>query len=86
MIKIRRAIISVSDKNGIVELAKFLSESGVEILSTGDSKSFKRKQDWCDRCFSVAVFLKYLMAGQDPSPQNLADFYLSGTTKSIRDR
>lgn len=32
---IRRALISVSDKNGIVELAKGLLERGVELLSTG---------------------------------------------------
>ncbi len=35
MIKIERAIISVSDKTGIVELAKFLKKFNVEILSTG---------------------------------------------------
>ena len=34
---IRRALISVSDKTGLVEFGKFLSESGVEILSTGGS-------------------------------------------------
>ena len=31
--KINRALISVSDKDGIVELAKKLSEFGVEIIS-----------------------------------------------------
>jgi len=35
MNKITRAIISVSDKTGIVEFAKALKELGVEILSTG---------------------------------------------------
>jgi phosphoribosylaminoimidazolecarboxamide formyltransferase/IMP cyclohydrolase len=35
MSAIRRALISVSDKTGIVEFAKSLSDSGVEILSTG---------------------------------------------------
>ncbi|KMQ52900.1 IMP cyclohydrolase [Chitinispirillum alkaliphilum] len=34
-VEIRRALISVSDKTGIVELAKKLTEKGVEILSTG---------------------------------------------------
>ncbi len=34
-IKIRRALLSVSDKTGIVELAKALLVHGVEILSTG---------------------------------------------------
>ncbi|MCP5350931.1 MAG: bifunctional phosphoribosylaminoimidazolecarboxamide formyltransferase/IMP cyclohydrolase, partial [Oceanospirillaceae bacterium] len=32
---IRRALISVSDKTGIVEFARALSDRGVEILSTG---------------------------------------------------
>ena len=33
--KVKRALISVSDKTGVVELAKFLHENGVEIVSTG---------------------------------------------------
>ena len=32
---IRRALISVSDKTGIVEFAQALSKRGIEILSTG---------------------------------------------------
>ena len=32
---IRRALISVSDKSGIVELAQHLSDRGIELLSTG---------------------------------------------------
>lgn len=32
---IKRALISVSDKTGLVEFGQFLSEQGVEILSTG---------------------------------------------------
>ena len=35
MILIKRALISVSDKAGILPFAKFLSNNGVEILSTG---------------------------------------------------
>ncbi|HUI90678.1 MAG TPA: bifunctional phosphoribosylaminoimidazolecarboxamide formyltransferase/IMP cyclohydrolase [Chitinivibrionales bacterium] len=34
-LKIARALISVSDKTGIVELARTLAQNGVEILSTG---------------------------------------------------
>jgi len=33
--KISRALISVSDKTGIVEFAQALNQQGVEILSTG---------------------------------------------------
>jgi AICAR transformylase/IMP cyclohydrolase PurH len=32
---IRRALISVSDKRGVMELAGALAELGVEVLSTG---------------------------------------------------
>jgi len=35
--KIARALISVSDKTGLVELGRFLANSGVEVLSTGGS-------------------------------------------------
>ncbi len=35
MIKISRALISVSDKTGLVDFAKLLSDYGVEIVSTG---------------------------------------------------
>ena len=34
---IARALISVSDKTGLVEFARFLERNGVEILSTGGS-------------------------------------------------
>jgi len=35
MVKIKRALISVSDKHGVLEFAKFLVGQNVEILSTG---------------------------------------------------
>jgi len=35
MAKIKRALISVSNKKGLVEFARTLAEKGVEILSTG---------------------------------------------------
>lgn len=37
LIAIRRALVSVSDKTGLVELAKALSDAGVEIVSTGST-------------------------------------------------
>ena len=36
--KIQRALLSVSDKAGIVELARALGDMGIEILSTGGTK------------------------------------------------
>jgi len=43
MINIRRAILSVSDKSGIVELANFLKKFNVEILSTGGTAKILRE-------------------------------------------
>jgi phosphoribosylaminoimidazolecarboxamide formyltransferase/IMP cyclohydrolase len=34
-IKVLRALLSVSDKNGLIELAQALARNGVELLSTG---------------------------------------------------
>ena len=45
MAKIKRALISVSDKTGIVELAKILNQHNIEILSTGGTaKLFRDNQ------------------------------------------
>jgi phosphoribosylaminoimidazolecarboxamide formyltransferase/IMP cyclohydrolase len=40
---IRRALISVSDKTGLIEFARFLAGRGVEILSTGGSAKAMRE-------------------------------------------
>jgi len=39
---IKRALLSVSDKSEVVTLGKFLSEHGVEILSTGGTAGYQR--------------------------------------------
>ena len=44
MAVIKRALISVSDKTGIVDFAKELSTFGVEILSTGGTAALLRKE------------------------------------------
>ena len=44
-IQIRRALISVSDKTGIVEFAQSLSAAGVEILSTGGTFKLLRENN-----------------------------------------
>ena len=45
MIKIKRALISLSDKTGIVELAKVLKSFGVEIISTGGTAKLLRENN-----------------------------------------
>ena len=43
MVKIKRALISVSDKTGVLDLAKILNKFGVEILSTGGTAKLFRE-------------------------------------------
>ena len=47
-IQVRRALISVSDKTGIVDFARGLAELGVEIVSTGGTAAALREAGW--RC------------------------------------
>lgn len=42
MVKIKRALISVSDKTGLVDFARELNELGVEIISTGGTAKLLR--------------------------------------------
>ena len=42
--KIKRALISVSDKTGLIEFARELSNMGVEIISTGGTASLLKKE------------------------------------------
>jgi len=44
MTRIQRALISVSDKTGIVEFAQALSQQGIEIISTGGTAKLLQKQ------------------------------------------
>ena len=53
-VKIKRAIISVSDKSGVDKLAKALQEMGVEILSTGGT--LKKLKDADVQAVSVSTF------------------------------
>lgn len=38
LVSVKRALLSVSDKTGLVEFAKALSERGVELISTGGTR------------------------------------------------
>lgn len=43
LVKVRRALVSVSDKTGLIELATALAASGVEIVSTGSTAARVRE-------------------------------------------
>ena len=42
---IKRALISVWDKDGLLELAQFLNKNGVEIISTGGTEKYLKDND-----------------------------------------
>ena len=44
IIPIRRALISVSDKNNLIDLAKFLEGFGVDLVSTGGTAQYLKKE------------------------------------------
>lgn len=44
-VKIKRALISVSDKSGVEEIASFLTQNGVEVLSTGGTARLLKEKD-----------------------------------------
>ena len=83
MAKIRRAIISVSDKTGIVDFAKALSSMGVEIISTGGTFKVLKEagvmycssaelgssklRTDCRRISSSLFLIAWLMGGPDIS-------------------
>ncbi len=45
IVTIKRALISVYDKTGIVALAKYLSDHDIEILSTGGTAEYLREAE-----------------------------------------
>ena len=45
MIKVKRALISVSDKSGLLEFARGLQVLGIEIISTGGTARFLKNSD-----------------------------------------
>lgn len=53
---IKRALVSVSDKTGIVDFCRELSQLGVEIISTGEQKPAVEGRSAGDRHFRCDRF------------------------------
>ncbi len=64
MAKIQRALISVSDKKGIVEFARSLSALGIEIVSTGGTASLLRQDKVAVRDVSDLTGFPEMMDGR----------------------
>ena len=69
-VKIRRALLSVSDKTGLIELARALAAHGVELLSTGGTAKALRDAGLAVRDVSRGHRLPgdHGRPGQDPAP------------------
>lgn len=64
MAKIKRALLSVSDKNGIIEFARDLHALGVELLSTGGTAKFLADKNIPVREVSDYTGFPEIMAGR----------------------
>ena len=62
--RIQRALLSVSDKAGIVELARALTENGIEILSTGGTKKKRAEAGIAVRSVSDYTGFPEMMDGR----------------------
>src|SRR6266550_995485 len=64
LVKIRRALISVSDKTGIVDFARELKQFGVEIISTGGTAKTLRDAGLSVRDVSDVTRFPEMMDGR----------------------
>ena len=64
MLKIRRALISVWDKHGIIDLAKHLKSMNVDIISTGKTASLLRKSGVTARDVSSLTNFPEILSGR----------------------
>ena len=64
MLKVRRALISVWDKTGIVDLAKKLASLGVEIVSTGKTASLLRGEGINAKDVSQITMFPEILSGR----------------------
>jgi len=62
--KIARVLISVSDKNGLIEFAKKLSEHKIEIISTGGTAKFLRENGLSVRDVSEVTEFPEMLDGR----------------------
>lgn len=62
--KISRCLISVSDKNGIVELSKYLASKGVEIISTGGTSKLLTQNNIANKDISEFTGFPEMMDGR----------------------
>ena len=71
MSKIQRALLSVSDKVGLVELGKALTERGVQLIASGGTARQLRTAGMAVTSVSnLTGFPELLGSGQDPASRS----------------
>ncbi len=64
LVRVRRALLSVTDKSGLVEFARALASHGVEILSTGGTASALRQAGLAIRLVEDATGFPEILSGR----------------------
>ncbi len=64
MLPVRRAILSVTDKTGLADFAAFLSEKGVELVSTGGTCAMLREKGLAVTQVSDVTAFPEIMGGR----------------------
>jgi phosphoribosylaminoimidazolecarboxamide formyltransferase / IMP cyclohydrolase len=63
-VAVRRALLSVSDKTGLIDLARALSDLGVELISTGGSATYLRQAGLTVKDVSTVTGFPEIMDGR----------------------
>lgn len=64
LLPIRRAILSVTDKTGLTELATYLHQNGVELVSTGGTQKYLEKEGLPVTAVSTVTGFPEIMGGR----------------------
>ena len=77
ILPIRRALISVSDKTGLIILANALSSAGIIMLSTGGTSKALRGAGFDGRPLAGQRYSSYKVSGESPSNAELSEQSIS---------
>jgi phosphoribosylaminoimidazolecarboxamide formyltransferase / IMP cyclohydrolase len=81
MSKIQRAILSVTDKAGLVDFARKLSNMGVDLISTGGTAKLLRDSGIAVRDISDLTGFPEMLDGRVKTLHpNMAAFFIDGKT------
>ena len=81
-VPVRRALISVSDKSGLVELGRALVARGVELVSTGGTERALREADVAVREVSSVTGFPEIMDGRVKTLHPASTAACSGASRS----